>query len=51
MNEKMTLIQALQHVDDLVVLLEHNDWKDYIYQHLTPVRYELERQLSLKYKK
>ena len=40
------LLAAIQQVDNIVSLLEENEWKNYMYQHLSPVRYELERQLS-----
>ena len=45
MSEKEKLIIALKQVDDLVHLLEYNEWKFYLYRHLSPVKYELERQL------
>ena len=45
MSEKEKLITALKQVDDLVHLLEDNEWKVYLYRYLSPVKYELERQL------
>ena len=45
-KEYFRLLAALQQIDNIVSLLEDNQWKDYIYQHLSPVRYELERQLA-----
>lgn len=45
MSEKEKLIIALKQVDDLVHLLEDNEWKVYLYRYLSPVKYELERQL------
>ena len=34
-------------VDNLTELLKDNEWKQYLYSHLSPLKYELERQLSL----
>ena len=45
MSDKEKLIIALKQVDDLVHLLEDNEWKVYLYRYLSPVKYELERQL------
>ena len=43
------LLAAIQQVDNIANLLYANEYKDYIYQHLLPVKYELERQLSNYY--
>ena len=48
-DEEIILIGALQQVDNITNLLYSNEYKDYIYQHLLPVKYELERQLSNYY--
>ncbi len=40
------LLAALYQVDNITKLTEDNDWKDYIYGHLVPIKYELERQLQ-----
>ena len=45
-DQRYILLAAIQQVDNIVSLLEENEWKDFMYQHLSPVRYELERQLS-----
>ena len=45
-DQQYILLAAIQQVDNIVSLLEKNEWKDFMYQHLSPVRYELERQLS-----
>ena len=37
MSEKEKLIIALKQVDDLVHLLEDNEWKAYLYRHLPPL--------------
>tara|TARA_B100001287_G_scaffold276063_1_gene285600 strand:+ start:2142 stop:2366 length:225 start_codon:yes stop_codon:yes gene_type:complete len=45
-KEKMKLILALMQVDNVVELTKDNAWMNYIYNHLSPVKYELERQLT-----
>lgn len=47
MDEKTKLILALQQVDNLVELIEGNEWKKFLYSHLISVDVELKRQLSL----
>jgi hypothetical protein len=49
MDEKTKLILALQQVDNLVELIEGNEWKKFLYSHLISVDVELKRQLSLKH--
>ena len=48
-DEEIILIGAIQQVNNITNLLYANEYKDYIYQHLLPVKYELERQLSNYY--
>jgi len=43
--ERLTI--ALNQVENLSSLLENNEWKTFLYQHLIPLKYELQRQLSL----
>lgn len=45
-KEKMRLILALMQVDNITSLLKDNEWKSYIYSHISPIKYELERQLT-----
>ena len=45
-KERMRLILALMQVDNVVELTKDNAWMNYIYNHLSPVKYELERQLT-----
>jgi len=45
-KEVTNLVIALRQVDNIVSLLEENEWRNYLYNHLSPVRYELERQLT-----
>lgn len=46
-KEKTRLILALMQVENIVKLTEKNEWKDYLYSHLSSIKYELERQLTL----
>ena len=46
MSDQERLVIALIQVDNLVKLLKDNEWKAYLYQHLSTVKYELERQLA-----
>ena len=48
-DEEIILLGAIQQIDNITNLLYSNEYKDYIYQHLLPVKYELERQLSNYY--
>jgi|SaaInlV_120m_DNA_3_1039746.scaffolds.fasta_scaffold09917_7 hypothetical protein len=40
------LTSALIHVDNLTSLLEDNEWRTFLYSHLLPIKYELDRQLT-----
>tara|TARA_B100001057_G_C22092414_1_gene660048 strand:- start:32 stop:232 length:201 start_codon:yes stop_codon:yes gene_type:complete len=46
MNERERLIIALYQLENIVSLTENNEWKNYLYNYLSPVKYELERQLN-----
>jgi hypothetical protein len=46
-KEEINLILALTQVENIVKITENNQWKDYLYSHLSPIKYELERQLTL----
>lgn len=46
MKERERLIIALNQIDNVTSLLENNEWKNYLYNHLSPIKYELERQLT-----
>jgi len=46
MREKEKLLIALTQIENVVTLLEDNEWKNYLYNHLSPIKYELERQLT-----
>ncbi len=45
MTDIEKLILASNRVDSLVNLLEDNPCKSYLYQHLNPIKYEIQRQL------
>ena len=45
MTDIEKLILASNRVDSLVNLLEDNPRKSYLYQHLNPIKYEIQRQL------
>lgn len=48
MNEdQQKLVIALSQIENLTSLLEDNHYKTFLYNHLIPVKYELQRQLSL----
>ena len=46
MSEKERLLIALFQLENIVFLTENNEWKNYLYNYLSPVKYELERQLN-----
>ena len=43
-TEQYNLLAALQQVDNITQLTKDNDWQEFIYSHLTPIKFELERQ-------
>ena len=45
-TEKEKLLFALTQIENVVKLTEDNEWKMYLYSHLSTVKYELERQLA-----
>jgi len=47
MTERERLLIALSQVENLTTLLEDNEWKNFLYQHLIPLKYELQRQVGL----
>ena len=47
MTENERLTRALSQIDDLTSLLENNEWKNFLYSHLIPLKYELQRQQCL----
>jgi hypothetical protein len=47
MTETQKITSALSQIDNLIILLEDNEWKTFLYSHLIPLKYELQRQQSL----
>ena len=43
--QETKLILAMAQVENLVNILEDNEYKTFLYNHLIPVKYELQRQL------
>ena len=48
MNLETKLVFALEHVANLEDLIEGNEWEHHLKQHLSTIKYEFERQLSLE---
>ena len=46
MDQQTKLIIALNQVDNITKLTENNEYKTYLYSHLSTIKYELERQLT-----
>jgi len=47
MTETQKITSALSQVENLITLLEDNKWKTFLYSHLIPLKYELQRQQCL----
>lgn len=47
MTSKTNLILALQQIENISNLVRHNNYEGFFTSHLLPIRFELERQLSL----
>jgi len=45
-DQQTKLIIALNQVDNITKLTEDNEYKTYLYSHLSTIKYELERQLT-----
>jgi hypothetical protein len=45
-TDKMNLVSALNQIDNIVELTKDNEWKTFLYQHLSSISCELNRQLS-----
>ena len=46
MNKREKLLIALNQIENVATLMDDNEWKSFLYNHLLPVKYELERQLT-----
>ena len=38
---------ALKQIDNVIELVKDNEWRQYLYQHLSPIHYELNRQYEI----
>lgn len=47
MTTKSNLLFALQQVENISKLLEENEYEKFFVSHLIPMKFELERQISL----
>ena len=45
MTELERIESALKQIDNVIELVKDNEWRQYLYQHLSPIHYELNRQL------
>lgn len=46
MNEETKLILALYQIENLTSLLSQNEYQQFLYSHLIPIKVELQRQLT-----
>jgi hypothetical protein len=46
MNEQTKFVLALHQTENLMSLLEGNEYQKYLYSHLIPIKFELSRQLT-----
>lgn len=44
-TEAERLFSALTQINNIVSLMKDNEYRPYIYKHLNPIKYELERQI------
>jgi len=50
MTNRTNLILAQMQVENIINLLKGNQYEGFMSSHLLPIKYEIERQLSLKQK-
>ena len=46
MNQRTKLLLTLSQVEDIIKLIEGNEYEDYFISHLIPIQVELNRQLT-----
>ena len=46
MDERTKLHLALQQIDNVISLMDGNEWETYLSRPLSVIKYELERQLT-----
>lgn len=47
MTELERIESALKQIDNVIELVKDNEWRQYLYQHLSPIHYELNRQYEI----
>ena len=48
MNDDTKILLALEQLENIMKLVEGNQWEFFITKHLIPVHYELRRQLTCR---
>ena len=48
MTSKINLILALQQIDNISSLVRENNYEGFFTSHLLPIKFELQRQLTLQ---
>ncbi len=48
MNQQTKLLLALQQIDNISNLVRENNYEAFFTSHLLPLKYEIERQLTLQ---
>lgn len=48
MNQKTKLLLALQQIDNISNLVRENNYEGFLTSHLLPIKFEIERQLTLE---
>ena len=46
MTEEMKMVLGIQQIDNMISLIEGNEYQQYLYSHLIRVKIELQRQLT-----
>lgn len=46
MNNNVKMLLALEQLENIMTLMQGNQWENFISHHLIPVHYELKRQLT-----
>ena len=48
MNKKTKLILSLQQIDNISILVRENNYEGFFTSHLLPIKFEIQRQLTLE---
>lgn len=48
MNQQTKLLLALQQIENISNLIRENNYEGFLTSHLLPIKFELERQLTLQ---